>query len=347
MLDAADAPTNSSGAKPKVRINFARFWTGAEPEELIDTILPDLKPYFAFEISESPQVLLYGPYGGRMPAGRFVKVFIGCENVRPIMSECDWAFGVEHEDHVGHPRYLRLARWGDDAHLIQQPSNWSDVLSEKKRFCAFVYSAPCYYREAFFRALARYKKIDSPGRVMTNMPSIDPVPGRRDWATKIAFLRQYKFVIAFENSSRAGYNTEKLTHAVEADCLPIYWGDPEIGRSFNVKRLINAHDYVVKPHSFIPRLPYRPHSIHGTGRPTLADRAARRLNALAGDLEQRTWALAGFQKLIARVIEIDRDDALYLRHLSEPLLVDNALPDRARWVARWREVFDHAFQIGP
>jgi hypothetical protein len=343
-MEAYFAPT--AAAKKKVRINFARFWTGASAEELIDTILPDLKPYFAFEISDSPQLLLYGPYEGKIPEGQFVKVFIGCENVRPIMRECDWAFGVMHDDHVGHPRYMRLARWGDDSHLVQQPKSWPAILERKKRFCAFLYTAPSCYREAFFRVLSRYKEIDSPGRVMKNMPSIDPVPGQRDWTAKIEFLRQYKFVIAFENSSLPGYNTEKLTHAIQADCLPIYWGDPEIGRSFNVRRFINAHDYLPRPRSFIPRLPYKPHSIHYTGRPTLADRVARRTNALAGDVEQRTWALAGFDALVDRVVEIDGDDDLYLQHLREPLLVGNALPDRARWVARWREIFDHALSIG-
>jgi hypothetical protein len=328
--------------KKRVSINFARFWAGARPEELVDTILPDLKPYFQFEVSASPHVLLYGPYPGEMPKGRFVKVFIGCENVRPIMSECDWAFGVEHEESFAHPRYMRFARWGDDSHLIQGEKNWADILRSKTRFCAFIHANPVYYREAFFRALSRYKKIDAPGASMNNMPSIDPMPGRLDWNAKIEFLRNYKFVIAFENASRPGYNTEKLTHAIEADCLPIYWGDPEIGRSFNVRRFINAHDNLPKARSFIPRLPYSPHSINSTGQPTFAGRVARRINSLANEVEQRTWALAGFRALIERVIRIDRDDELYLSHLREPFLIGNKLPDRSRWISRWRKIFEQS-----
>jgi hypothetical protein len=324
-------------AKKKVRINFARFWAGASAQELIDLILPDLKPYFDFEISDSPQVLLYGPYEGEIPTGRFVKVFIGCENVRPIMSECDWAFGVEHDEYVGHPRYMRLARWGDDTYLLQQDKNWSEVLRRKTRFCAFIYATEVAYREAFFRALSQYKPVDSPGASMNNMPGIDPVPGQRDWNVKIEFLRQYKFVIAFENSSRAGYNTEKLTHAIQADCVPIYWGDPVIGRSFNVRRFIDAHDYLPKPRRFLPRLPYTPHSTSFT-KLKFVDRAGRRLNRIFSEVEQRAWALRGFDALIHRVIEVDRDDEFYLRHLREPLLIGNKLPDRSRWVARWRQI---------
>src|ERR1700676_3874203 len=104
--------------KKTIRIAIARFWTGATAAGIIETILPDLKPYFAFEVSASPDVVLYGPYTGDMPPGRYIKVFIGCENVRPIMSECDWAFGVLHPEYVNHPRYMRFARWGDDSHLL-------------------------------------------------------------------------------------------------------------------------------------------------------------------------------------------------------------------------------------
>jgi hypothetical protein len=330
------------GARKKVRIAFARFWTGAKADTLIDTILIDLKPYFDFEVSDSPRVVLYGPYHGAMPAGRFIKVFIGCENVRPIMSECDWAFGVLHSEYMNHPRYMRFARWGDDSHLVQKDRNWAEVLQAKTRFCAFLYSNICPYREAFFRALSAYKPVDAPGRSMNNMPGIDPVPGMIDWKAKVEFLRAYKFVIAFENSSTPGYNTEKLTHAIESDAMPIYWGDPEIGRSFNPGRFINVHEYLPKPRRFLPRLPYAPHSIHNTGAPTFLQKVCRRLNGEAGEFEQRIWAAAGFDALFNRVVALDRDDDLYLSHLRQPFLIANRTPDRSAWIARWKEIFAQA-----
>jgi hypothetical protein len=326
------------GAKKKVSIAFARFWAGATADELIDTILIDLKPYFDFEVSDSPRVVLYGPYPGAMPTGRFIKVFIGCENVRPIMSECDWAFGVLHPEYVKHPRYMRFARWGDDSNLLKTGKDWTAILRAKTRFCAFVYGNPFRYREAFFRALSRYKPVDAPGRAMNNMPGIDPVPGQIDWKAKIDFLRAYKFVIAFENGSSPGYNTEKLTHAIEADCVPIYWGDPQVGRSFNVRRFINAHDFLPKPVGFMPRLPYAPHSVKATDRPTLLGRAFRKFNSVGSETEQRAWALAGFDALVDHVIAVDRDDELYLKYLREPFLIGNKPPDRTAWIARWKEI---------
>jgi alpha(1,3/1,4) fucosyltransferase len=325
-----------------VRIGIARFWTGATAEQIIDTVLCDLTPYFRFEISDTPQILLYGPYPGELPQGRFLKVFIGCENVRPVMDECDWAFGVLHDEQVANRRYMRFARWGDGSQLVQKERDWEQVLRAKTRFCAFIYANPVRYREAFCRALSRYKPVDAPGRSLNNMASIDPVPGQRDWNAKIAFLRDYKFVIAFESASQPGYNTEKLTHAIEADCLPIYWGDPEIGRSFNPGRIVNAHDYLSRPRSFIPRLPYAPHSLRSPSSPNFLGRAARRFNGTASDIEQSAWALPGFGRLVERIIEIDRDDELYLQHLRQPFLIGNGPPDRSRWIARWQEIFDQS-----
>ena len=341
VLAPPDLRSSAGAAKRPIQINIARFWAGAAAGEIIDTVLPDLKPYYDFQVSERPQVVLYGPYEGAMPAGRYVKVFIGCENLRPLMGECDWAFGVAHEEQVGHPRYMRIARWGDDAPLVRRPRDWEAVLRSKTRFCVFLYAQPVPYREAFCRALARYKPVDAPGRSLNNMPPIDPVPGQRDWNAKLRFLRDYKFVIAFENSSRSGYNTEKLTHAIEAACLPIYWGDPEIGRCYNAARLINAHDYLPAPRPRLPRLPYHPHSLRHIGQPSALARAGRRLNGIAARVEQRLWARRGFDALVERVIAVDRDDALYLDHLRQPFLIGNRPPDRSRWIARWREIFYH------
>lgn len=325
--------------RPKIAVNAARFWAGVSAEEIVKTILPDLEPFFEFEISASPQVVLYGPYPGRMPAGRYVKVFIGCECVRPIMSECDWAFGVLNEHLVGHARYMRIGRWGDHWDIVQEEKDWQELLKTKTRFCAFVYSHPVYYREAFYRALSRYKRIDSPGQSMNNMAGIDPVPGIQDWNAKIEFLRRYKFVIAFENESWAGYHSEKLPHAIRADCLPIYWGDPEVGNAYNANRILNAMRYLPRPRHFLPRLPESLHSLEYDGRRTLAVRAIGRINSLASEIEQRTWALTGFDALIEKIIQIDRDDDLYLRYLREPFLIGNEIPDRTAWIARWKEIF--------
>jgi hypothetical protein len=57
------------------------------------------------------------------------------------------------------------------------------------------------------------------------------------------FIKDYKFVISFENSSYPGYTTEKLVEPMFSNSLPIYWGNPSVGKDFNTNSFINIHDF--------------------------------------------------------------------------------------------------------
>jgi hypothetical protein len=56
-------------------------------------------------------------------------------------------------------------------------------------------------------------------------------------------MSNYKFVIAIENSRIPGYITEKLLNPIIAGSIPIYLGDPEVGKRINLKRIINIADF--------------------------------------------------------------------------------------------------------
>ena len=58
----------------------------------------------------------------------------------------------------------------------------------------------------------------------------------------MAFLRPYKFTIAFENSSLDGYVSEKIVEPMAVFSLPIYWGSPSIGEDFNQRSFVNLHN---------------------------------------------------------------------------------------------------------
>ena len=60
---------------------------------------------------------------------------------------------------------------------------------------------------------------------------------------KLNFIKDRKFVIAFENSCGDGYTTEKLPDAFHAHTIPIYFGNPNVGRDYNPKAFINVNDY--------------------------------------------------------------------------------------------------------
>src|SRR4029077_584759 len=156
---------------------------------------------------------------------------------------CDYALTCHHlED----PRHLRLpfyVLYGDAQSILKGQENPAQILAQKTKFCSFVVSnhhpKKNKNREQFFHRLSRYKRVDSGGRFLNNIGG--PVPGGP--GGKVAFLRQYKFNIAFENASIPGYTTEKIFEAMQARTLGIYWGDPLIGREFNTQSFLNAADF--------------------------------------------------------------------------------------------------------
>jgi GR25 family glycosyltransferase involved in LPS biosynthesis len=97
-------------------------------------------------------------------------------------------------------------------------------------------------RNNAFMAINQYKPVDSAGRLFNNVGDLiyAGLGGGGGELKKHEFLKQYRFCIAYENSASAGYTTEKLLHAKAAGCVPIYWGDPKVGREFNEKGFINA-----------------------------------------------------------------------------------------------------------
>lgn len=58
-------------------------------------------------------------------------------------------------------------------------------------------------------------------------------------------LAPYKYSIAIENSSIPGYFTEKLSECYLANCMPIYYGAPNIADYFDVRTIlqIDINDY--------------------------------------------------------------------------------------------------------
>ncbi len=118
----------------------------------------------------------------------------------------------------------------------------------ERKFCNFIYSNSnrgdgALLRKHFCNLLSEYKKVDCPGLVLNNMKEAI-VPRIGNWvAGRREFVRNYKFTIAFENSSASGYSTEKLFETFRSGSIPIYWGNPDIDKYVDSRSFINCHDY--------------------------------------------------------------------------------------------------------
>ena len=229
--------TPTDDPRKTVRLRFVGFWDGFDPHDNVFTRL--LAPHWRIDQDSEPDFILYTTVGG----GRkeFLKydctrIFYTGENVGPDWLNCDWALTFRH---LAHPRHLRLPLWAlavEPGRLVKPAFvDAAAILAAKPRFCAFVVSNPlCRTRNDFFHRLSRYRRVDSGGKLFNN------VGGRV--ADKRAFLAGCRFTIAFENESSPGYTTEKVVEPMLVDSIPIYWGDPLVGRDFDTTSFLSAHD---------------------------------------------------------------------------------------------------------
>jgi hypothetical protein len=223
--------------RARVRLGFAGFWDSFDPADNYFTRL--LARRYDVEVCERPDYLIHSCIGrGRHDHRRHdcVRIFYTGENVPADWRSTDWAFTFELDPH---PRHFRLPHWPFyvDPRALVKPADVDPdrIVAAKTRFCGFVVSNPlCRVRNEFFRRLSRYKPVDSGGRVLNTL-------GHRV-ADKRAFLEECRFTIAFENESHPGYTTEKIAEPMLVNSIPIYWGDPLIGRDFDSRSFISAHD---------------------------------------------------------------------------------------------------------
>ena len=188
---------------------------------------------------DDPNFLFYSVFGNEHLNYDCVRIFWTGENIQPDFNICDYAVGFSHM--VFEDRYRRIPLYyfyvkdyelARKKHLIAEQE-----IENKTKFCNFVYSnkdaSP--ERENFLDLLCEYKSVDSGGRYRNNIGG--PVEDKRE------FQKNYKFSIAFENSSTSGYTTEKILQAFSACTIPIYWGNPNVAKDFNEKAFINCHSY--------------------------------------------------------------------------------------------------------
>ena len=194
-----------------------------------------LNKYFKVEHSDEPDyVFFYERDDEHLKYPNAVRIFYTGENVSPDFNICDYSVGFDRlnfgDRHFRLPLYMVATLFDTKDIEVAGDMSFENVapmtqteLSNKKSFCSFVYSNYLAdpRRKELFDALSSYKLVHSGGRYLNNVGG--PVEH------KLLFEREHKFSIAFENSSRDGYTTEKLPASLLARTIPIYYGNPKIG----------------------------------------------------------------------------------------------------------------------
>lgn len=223
--------------------------------------MPQVMARFNLIPSRDPDYVIY--FDKRdVPKGNFVKISYAREYMQTRMGECDFGMGWQYPDEIKSPRYIRFPNYtfnGAGIDLIKPPNyNAAEIFKKKKKFCAFVYWHAVPTRNRFFERLSKYKRVDSPGPCLNNAPPIGghktPMESRLTatfYPEKVAYLQDYKFVIAFENRVAVGYTSEKIYNAMQANCIPIYYGNPMVQRDFNAQSFINGNGPGYKNENYV------------------------------------------------------------------------------------------------
>lgn len=219
----------------KITIDFVDFWSGFNKEN--NFIYNTLKKKYDVEISKNPEYVFCSLFGKEhIKYNKSIKILLIGENIAPDFNLYDYAIGfydIKFDD-----RYLKYNILFDEKMVELALSREAKI---KEKFCAFVYSNGnlSSKRREIFEKLNEYKKVDSGGKYLNNIGG-NIGKAKQD---KINFQKQYKFIIACENQSFKGYNTEKLLEAFASGGIPIYWGDSEINKIYNSKAFINCSNY--------------------------------------------------------------------------------------------------------
>lgn len=220
--------------RPVIKVNFSGFWSSFEKKNNFFYNL--LAENYQVQISDVPDLLFYTDASTDHILYDCTKIFYTGENIRPNFILCDFAFSFDYSKNKRNYRLPLYALYYDVYKLINRKLNFETILNEKKKFCCFLVSNPkCQIRNDFFHQLSTYKTVDSGGKVYNNIGYLV----KEKWK----FISEYKFVIAFENTSYPGYTTEKIYEPFINNCIPIYWGNPLVKNDFNTHRFINCNEY--------------------------------------------------------------------------------------------------------
>lgn len=229
--------------KKKIRVAFI---DNCESQEILEALGEKYNPVLD---ERDPEVVFYGNFGLKHLRYNCIKVFISQECVAADFNVCDYAMTSNKVDFDGRNLYMPPAFF---QHLREEKPYLCSLTPQlsRRRFCSFIYSQRkeglgSQLRAEFCERLMKYKQVDCPGKVLHNYDAPElSLRHANDWnASKIRFLSNYKFNIAFENCNCRGYITEKMSDPLLAGCVPIYWGSEGDLGLFPKEAVIYANDY--------------------------------------------------------------------------------------------------------
>ena len=231
-----------------VKINYAGIGADFNPEQNLIYDLLKLSGYDV-QISEDPDYIVCDVSGTdpyRYCGHPQVRIMYSGENYIPDFNLIDYSicpYPIQFGDRNFQLPACVWPRSHWQALQNKDRSLWGGVLENKIYFANFIagHESEFNIRGDFFKKLCEYKRVESPGTYLNNMPDGWTV----DWLTdsKTDFQRKCKFTLCFESTNHYGFVTEKIMDAFYADTIPVYYGSPTVTEIFNKDAFINVADY--------------------------------------------------------------------------------------------------------
>lgn len=231
-----------------VKIKFAGKWNGITPEDNVVCYWLKKNGY-EIQVTDDPDYIICDVLGEqhyeycRYPQ---VRIFECGENVVPDFNLVDYAisrYPVTFGDRNFYLPGCTIPGHYWRALAQKDRSNAEQLLKEKVYFANMVagHDSEHNHRSIFFEKLSAYKRVESAGTLLYNMPNGIKVNWQDD--SKTNFQRMSKFTICFESTAHEGFITEKITDAFYSDTIPIYYGSSNVTEIFNRDAFINVADY--------------------------------------------------------------------------------------------------------
>ena len=224
--------------------------------EDVDSKSPYLskQPYFFIELlrqkynvtiltdgDEQPDVLFYSCWGSQnnVKWTHCLRIYYTAERDCPNFNMCDYAIGLTN---IGTTeRFLHFPFYVFYNDLMRKYESLPDIEENEpflnRDFCSTVVTDP--YRSPIFfdvfNKLNEYKPVASGGRWNNTVGGAV--------LDKMAFIKNYKFHLAFENMKVDDYVTEKIMESLAARTIPIYWGSRSVKKEFGEGSYIDISDF--------------------------------------------------------------------------------------------------------
>lgn len=229
-----------------VKIKFVGFWDGFDPE--LNIIYQILKKHYDVRIVDDPDYIICSMFGTPYEYCKYpqVRIMYSGENYVPDFNLVDYAlcpYPIHFFDRCCY-RPVLIGNFGQAMALQTKDRNYpASILNEKPYFANFIAGHESEYniRGDFFKKLCKYKRVESPGIYLNNMPNSETVSFLDQ--SKNDFQRKCKFTLCFESTNHTGFITEKITDAFFGDTIPVYYGSSTVSDIFNPDAFINCNDY--------------------------------------------------------------------------------------------------------